>query len=62
MKIIVDEANRYAACVDPSLEWKTNVAGAYFGFYILMELVKELEIRDYWAKIATFAYHPIADR
>ena len=52
MKIIVDETNRYAACVDPSLEWETNVAElrAYFGFYILMELVKELEIRDYWAK------------
>ena len=52
MKIIMDETNCYAACVDPSLEWKTNVAEprAYFGFYILMGLVKEPEIRDYWAK------------
>ena len=64
MKIIVDKTNRYAACVNPSLEWETNVAElqAYFGLYILMGLVKEPEIRDYWAKDPIFAYHPIADR
>ena len=54
MKIIVDETNRYAACVNPSLEWETNVAElqAYFGLYILMGLVKD----------PIFAYHPIADK
>ena len=61
---IVEETNRYASVVNPSEEWKTNQneLQAYFGFYILMGMVKEPEIPDYWAKDPTFSYHPISDK
>ena len=61
---IVEETNRYASVVNPLEEWKTNQneLQAYFGFYILMGMVKEPEIRDYWAKDLTFSYHPISDK
>ena len=35
---------------------------AYFGFYILMGLVREPEIRDYWSNYDTFHYSPVARR
>ena len=61
---IVEETNRCASVVNPLEEWKTNQneLQAYFGFYILMGMVKEPEIWDYWAKDPTFSYHPISDK
>ena len=61
---IVEEINCYASVVNPLEEWKTNQneLQAYFGFYILMGMVKEPEIRDYWTKDPTFSYHPISDK
>ena len=63
---IVDETNRYAAlCLEgKSATWTTNESEiqAYFGFYILMGMVKEPEIRVYWSKDGVFHYSPIADR
>ena len=63
---IVQETNRYAAqcLVGTSHTWTTDEheLRAYFGFYILMGLVREPEIRDYWSTSPTFHYSPIADR
>ena len=63
---IVQETNRYAAqcLVGTSHTWNTDKheIHAYFRFYILMGLVREPEIRDYWSTGPTFHYSPIADR
>ena len=39
---IAEETNCYVSVVNPSEEWKTNhnELQAYFGFYILMGMVK----------------------
>ena len=66
MRTIVEETNRYAAqCLEGSpSQWSTceEELRAYFGFYILMGLVKQPEIRDYWSSNETFHYSPIAKR
>ena len=63
---IVRETNRYAAqCLDGRpTTWTTTdeEVRAYFGFCILMGLVREPEIRDYWSNDDTFHYSPIAGR
>ena len=65
---IVEETNRYAAqclaAAGKSTTWTTDEQEirAYFGFYILMGMVKEPKIRDYWSNDPTFHYSPIADR
>ena len=63
---IVEETNRYAEqCLqETSCTWSTDEAElrAYLGFYILMGLVREPEIRDYWSKDDTFRYRPISER
>ncbi len=57
---------RYAAqCLgDTSDTWTTDEdeIRAKLGFCILMGLVQEPEIRDYWSRDPTFHYSPIADR
>ena len=63
---IVMETNRYAAqCLEGTTHtWATEEGEirAYFGFCILMGLVREPEIRDYWATDNVFHYAPIASR
>ena len=63
---IVSETNRYAAqCLQgKSATWSTSEreVKAYMGFYILMGLVHEPEIRDYWSSDNTFYYSPIASK
>ena len=63
---IVTETNRYAAqCLEgKQTTWNTNEneIRAYLGFYILMGLVREPEIRDYWSNDDIFHYNPIASR
>ena len=64
--IIVTETNRYAAqCLEgTNKEWSTTEQEirAYLGFCILMGVVREPEIRDYWSKSDTLHYSPIAGR
>ena len=63
---IVEETNRYAAQCLEGLQrsWTTDdeEVRAYLGFYILMGLVQEPEIRDYWSVSPTFHYPAIASR
>ena len=63
---IVRETNRYAAqCLQQSdTIWETDVEEmrAYLGFYILMGMVREPEIRDYWSRDELLHYSPIARR
>ena len=63
---IVMETNQYAAqCLAGTTHtWATEEGEirAYFGFCILMGLVREPEIRDYWATDDVFHYAPIASR
>ena len=58
--------NRYAAqCLEgTSKVWTTddNEIKAYFGFYILMGIVREPEIRDYWSTNPFLHYGPIANK
>ena len=64
VRSIVAETNKYAAlCLQgSSTTWTTDEEEirAYFGFYILMGLVRLPEIRD--SNSDTFHYAPIADR
>ena len=63
---IVCETNRYAAqCLEGRpTTWTTTdeEVRAYFGFCILMGLVREPEIRDYCSNDDTFYYSPVAGR
>ena len=65
---IVDETNRYAyQCMGDELfiQWqKVSICEleAFFGFMMLMGLVKMPSIRDYWKKDNVFHYIPIASR
>ena len=63
---LVQENNRYAAfCLQgKEASWSTDEQELriYFGFYILMGLVRETEIRDYWSTNEMFHYAPIASR
>ena len=63
---IVMETNWYAAqCLEGTTHtWATEEGEiqAYFGFCILMGLVREPEIRDCWATDDVFHYAPIASR
>lgn len=63
---LVSETNRYAAqCLDGSQKkWSTTEKEmkAYLGFCILMGLVREPEIRDYWSQDEHLHYTPITDR
>ena len=60
---IVEETNRYAAqclaAAGKSTTWTTDEQEirAYFGFYILMGMVKEPKIRDYWSNDPLFTTH-----
>ena len=47
-----------------SVTWTTNEKEirAYFGFCIMMGLVRMPEIRDYWSKDPTFRHSPIAEK
>ena len=63
---IVQETNRYAqqCLAETEKEWATNAAEmkAYLGFCILMGIVHEPEIRDYWYQSDLLHYSPIASR
>lgn len=63
---IVQETNRYAeqCLANSGKEWATNVTEmkAYLGFCILMGIVQEPEIRDYWSQSDLLHYSPIASR
>lgn len=63
---MVSETNRYAAlCLQSTNEqWSTNEdeLRAYLGFCILMGIVREPEIRDYWSHDELLHYKPIAER
>ena len=61
---IVRETNRYAELCRGDNLWKTNKEeiAAYFGFQILMSIVKEPEIRDYWSRDPRLQYHSISSR
>ena len=63
---LVTETNRYAAqCLDGSdKQWSTDEKEmkAYLGFRILMGIVREPEIRDYWSRNELLHYSPIASR
>ena len=61
---IVEETNKYAG---PSLQgkqdtWSTSEEKikTYFSFCILMRMVHQPEIQDYWSSSETFHYPPIA--
>ncbi len=68
MEHILDETNRYAhQCKGDELfiQWqKVSICEleAFFGFMILMGLVKMPSIRDYWKKDNVFHYVLIASR
>ena len=64
MDLIVVETNRYATtCIGDSWEPITpEELCAYFGFMMLMGLVKLPSIYDYWQKDLVYHYSPIADR
>ena len=61
---IVTETNWYAAeCLkDTNKEWKTNSEEirVYLGFTVLMGIVRELEMWDYWMLSPFLHYSPIA--
>ena len=63
---IVCETNRYAeqCLADTNKEWHTNSdeMRAYLGFSILMGIVHEPEMRDYWSQSDLLHYSPIASR
>ena len=63
---LVRETNRYAeqCLADTDKEWHTNCdeMRAYLGFNILMGIVHEPEIRDYWSQSDLLHYSPIAGR
>ena len=63
---LVRETNRYAeqCLVDKDKEWQTNCdeMKAYLGFSILMGIVHEPEIRDYWSQSHLLHYSPVASR
>ena len=63
---IVQETNKYAEqCLrDSDKEWATNSEEikAYLGFSVLMGVVRQPEIRDYWSKSDLLHYSPIASR
>ena len=64
MDLIVVETNRYATtCIGDSWEPITpEELCAYFGFMMLMGLVKLPSIYCYWQKDLVYHYSPIADR
>ena len=65
---IVIQTNKYAQeTMEPTkfLKWKsvtTEELRAYFGFMILMGLVRMPELEDYWKLDPVFNYPPIASR
>ena len=66
--LVVQETNRYAQQVltekGSDRVWSTNAeeVRAYFGFIILMGIVRLPEIRDYWSTNPLLHYAPIADK
>ena len=64
LHLIVTETNRYASqCLQGTgKEWSTNEREmkAYLGFCVLMGIVREPEIRDYWLRSDLLHYSPIA--
>ena len=64
--LLVRETNRYASqCLEGTQTlWSTDVKEmrAYLGFCILMGIVREPEIRDYWSQSELLHYSPIAGR
>ena len=66
LHLMVTETNRYARqCLEGSdRNWSTdeNEIRAYLGFCILMGIVREPEIRDYWSRNELLHYSPIASR
>ena len=67
IEYIVEQSNKYAAeCMGEQYNtWKpitTDELCAYFGFMILMGLVKLPSIYDYWKKDEIYHYSPVADR
>ena len=65
LHLIVTETNRYACqCLEGSdRNWSTdeNEIRAYLGFCILMGIVRQPEIRDYWSRNELLHYSPIAN-
>ena len=67
LQTIVTETNRYASlCLKERYDNWDKVTidelKAYFGFMILMGIVRLPAIRDYWRTNEAFHYRPIADR
>ena len=64
MDLIVEETNRYATtCIGASWAPITQEElCAYFGFMVLMGIVKMPSIYDYWQKDEVYHYSPIANR
>ena len=66
IEYVVQETNRYSeqCLAGTNKEWKTNSEEmkAYIGFCILMGIVHEPEIRDYWSQSDLLHYSPIAGR
>ena len=64
MQHVVTEPNRYASqCLQGTdKQWATNEREirAYLGFCVLMGIIREPEIRDYWSKSSLIHYSPIA--
>ena len=66
MTTIVAETNRYATlCLKQDQHWEETTIEelqAYFGFLILMGIVRLPSIRDYWRTDEFYNYRPIAQR
>ena len=65
MTTIITETNRYAALCLQHQHWDPltiQELQAYFGFLIIMGVVRMPSIRDYWRKDELYYYHPIASR
>lgn len=66
IEYVVCETNRYAeqCLAGTNRVWTTNnqEMRAYLGFCILMGIVHEPEIRDYWSQSDLLHYSPIASR
>ena len=68
IKYIVEQTNLYASqCLSPEsfLKWEKvseDEMEAFFGFMILMGLVRLPSLSDYWSKEQTYHYAPIASR
>ena len=66
IRLITNETHRYAAqCLQgTNKHWSTDEQEieAYLGFCILMGIVREPEVRDYWSRDELLHYKPVAEK